>query len=67
MTWLTEKQLAELTRRTQPAAQIRVLQEAGIPHRVVDGRAIVLERDLAPAGGIRDNDRPQLRLTRRRA
>ncbi len=38
MTWLTDKQLAALTRRTQPAAQIRVLRAAGIAHRVVDGR-----------------------------
>ena len=33
MTWLSERQLIALTRRRQPAAQIRVLREAGIPHQ----------------------------------
>lgn len=72
MLWLTERQITELTRHSQPAAQIRMLVRSGIPHRVVDGRPIVMARDISPPSleamsASRDNDRPQLRLTRRHA
>jgi hypothetical protein len=44
--WLTDEQLIELTRRKQPRAQIRILNEAGIPYRIVAGRPVVLRSDL---------------------
>lgn len=62
MNWLTDRQLVALTRRRQPAAQIRVLREAGIPHRVVDGRPVVMAADVAPGGERRDTQGPRLRL-----
>lgn len=65
--WLTETQIEKLTRKVRHRAQIRVLEEACIPHRVVDGRPIVLERDLAPTAQGHDNERPRLRLYRKRA
>jgi len=58
--WLTDRQLVALPRRRQPAAQIRVLREAGILHRVVDGRPVVMAADVAPGEGRRDT--PKLRL-----
>ena len=51
MSWLTDRQLIALTRRRQPAAQIRVLKEAGIAHRVVDGRPVVMAADVALEAG----------------
>lgn len=39
--WLSDKELQDLTRRKQPAAQVRVLREAGIVYRMVDGRPVV--------------------------
>ena len=39
--WLNEQQVADLTRRKRPSAQMRVLAESGIPFRQVDGRPIV--------------------------
>jgi len=60
--WLSERQLIALTRRRQGAAQIRVLREAGIPYRVVDGRPVVLERDIVPSQVGRDTSGPRLRL-----
>ena len=39
--WLTDKELELLTRRKQPAAQMRVLSEAGIPYKEVDKRPVV--------------------------
>ena len=46
--WLTEEQLAELTRKTQPAAQARVLSKSvpPIPYVWVAGRPIVLLSDV---------------------
>lgn len=44
--WLSEQQLRELTRRKQPAAQMRVLARAGIPFLAVDGRPVVAEDAL---------------------
>lgn len=62
MSWLTERQLIALTRRRQPAAQIRVLKEAGVPHRVVDGRPVVMASAIEPGGERRDTKAPRLRL-----
>lgn len=45
--WLTEAEVAALTRRKRPSAQMRELVRSGIPFRVVDGRPIVVERDLS--------------------
>ena len=58
MSWLSEAQLQELTRRTKPSAQRRVLDLAGIPYRLVDGRPVVLLSDLQqrrPRGEVRLN------------
>ncbi len=44
--WLTEREIARLTRRKRPTAQAEVLREAGIPYVVVDGRPIVLKDSL---------------------
>jgi hypothetical protein len=46
--WLTEEQLAELTRKTQPAAQARVLSKSvpPIPYVLVAGRPVVLVSDV---------------------
>lgn len=46
--WLSDDQVAELTRRKRPSAQIRELMRAGIPFRVVAGRPIVVSTDIAP-------------------
>jgi hypothetical protein len=48
MTWLSDKEVARLTRKKRPSAQIRVLVDAGIPFRVVDGRPIVVETHVSP-------------------
>ncbi len=45
--FLTESQIEQLTRRKRPSAQIRELAKAGIRFRVVSGRPVVVERDLA--------------------
>lgn len=44
--WLTERQIARLTRRKRPTAQAEVLREAGIPYQMVDGRPVVLKDSL---------------------
>jgi hypothetical protein len=44
--WLTERQIARLTRRKRPTAQAEVLREAGIPYHMVDGRPVVLKDSL---------------------
>jgi hypothetical protein len=44
--WLTDDQVAELTKRKRPSAQMRQLAKDGIPFREVSGRPIVVERDL---------------------
>ena len=46
--WLTDEQLAELTRKKQPAAQARVLAKSvpPIPYVWVAGRPIVLASDV---------------------
>lgn len=53
MTWLSDKEVARLTRKKRPSAQIRVLVDAGIPFRVVDGRPIVVETHVSPASDKR--------------
>ena len=58
---LTDKQVAALTRRKQPAAQARVLLDAGIPFRMVDKRPVV--RSDYDAQNHRPPE-PQLRLNR---
>ena len=60
MSWLTDRQVIALTRRRQPAAQIRVLKESGIQFRVIDGHPIVLASAIEPGGERRDT--PKLRL-----
>lgn len=57
--WLSDDQVCELTRRKQPAAQERVLREAGISFILVDGRPVV------PLSEIQQNPtaaEPKLRL-----
>ena len=39
--FLTDDEVIELTRRRQPAAQARVLDEARIYYTMVDGRPVV--------------------------
>ena len=56
---LTDKQVAALTRRKQPAAQARVLLDAGIPFRMVDKRPVVRSDYDA-----QNPPEPQLRLNR---
>lgn len=48
---LTDEELIELTKRRRRAAQIRALQEMGIPIRAVrlDGSPVVLRSALEPA------------------
>lgn len=46
--WLTEDQVAELTKRKRPRAQIEVLVRDGIPFRMVAGRPVVMESALEP-------------------
>jgi hypothetical protein len=60
-TWLSDKEVARLTRKKRPTAQIRVLEESRIQFRVVDGRPIVprSEIDQNPA-----SYQPKLRLAR---
>lgn len=53
--WLSEQQLQDLTRRVQRSAQVRVLDKAGIPYRLVDGRPVVLLSDL-PVGSRRKSE-----------
>lgn len=43
--WLSDAQLRQYTRRQKPSAQRRVLDDAGIPYRMVDGRPVVLISD----------------------
>ena len=62
MTWLSERKIESLTRKRRPSAQARVLKEAGIPFRLVDGRPVVLERDIVPSQVGRDTSGPRLRL-----
>jgi len=57
--WLTEQEVADLTRRVKPAAQARVLLKVGIPFRMVDNRPIVLRSDIETA--VRPQ-RPQVKL-----
>ena len=61
--WLTDDEVAELTRRVQPAAQMRALRNARPPitFTVVDGRPVV------PRSQIEQNPtsyEPQLRLVK---
>jgi hypothetical protein len=44
--WLSDDQLKELTQRQRADCQCRVLNEAGIPYRMVAGRPIVMVADL---------------------
>lgn len=44
--WLSEQDIARLTRKKRPSAQIRQLALDGVPFRVVAGRPIVMEADL---------------------
>lgn len=39
--WLTDKEVEQLTRRKQAAAQMRVLEDAGVPFVMVDKRPVV--------------------------
>ena len=68
--WLIDNQVAELTRRKRPSAQIRLLAESGIPFDVVDGRPVVLKESLShrekPKGKLilaplDEEDRPKVR------
>ena len=45
--WLTDKQVAELTRIKRSSAHIWVLAESGIPFDVVEGRPVVLKESLS--------------------
>lgn len=47
--WLTERQVARLTRKKRPSAQAQVLREAGIPFVMIDGRPVVMESALSPS------------------
>lgn len=59
--WLTDKEVKNLTRRKQPAAQARVLHESRIQFQMVDGRPVV------PTAQFEQNTKPfepQLKLVR---
>lgn len=58
MTWLSDKEVAEYTRRVKPSAQRKVLDRAGIPYKWVDGRPVVLRSDI----GHSDRSRKAVRL-----
>jgi hypothetical protein len=62
MTWLSDKEVAKLTRKKRPSAQIRVLRDGGIQFRVVDGRPIVPRSEIEQTRP--DTFQPQLRLAR---
>ena len=59
--FLTDTELERLTRRKQPAAQARVLREAGIYFRMVDKRPVVSRDELSQAD---QPPEPKLRLVR---
>lgn len=44
--WLSEQEVAALTRRVKPTAQRKVLDKDGIPYSWVDGRPVVLLSDI---------------------
>lgn len=46
--WLTDEQVAELTKRKRPKGQVEVLARDGIPFVMVAGRPVVMENALAP-------------------
>jgi hypothetical protein len=60
--WLSDKEVADLTRKKRPSAQIRVLRDGGIQFRVVDGRPIVPRSEIEQTRP--DTFQPQLRLAR---
>jgi hypothetical protein len=62
MNWLSDKEVAKLTRKKRPSAQIRVLRDGGIQFRVVDGRPIVPRSEIEQTRP--DTFQPQLRLAR---
>lgn len=51
--WLSESQVAELTKRKRPSAQIRQLAQDGIPFRVCAGRPIVIASDLTESKRVK--------------
>ena len=62
MSWLSDKEVAKLTRKKRPSAQIRVLRDDGIRFRVVDGRPIVPRSEIEQTHP--EAFQPQLRLAR---
>jgi len=62
MNWLSDKEVAKLTRRKRPKAQIQVLKDGGIQFRVVDGRPIVPRSEIEQTQP--EAFQPQLRLAR---
>lgn len=59
--WLSDKEVCQLTRKKQAAAQARVLAEAGFTFQMVDGRPVV------PKAQFQHTPKPfepQLRLSR---
>lgn len=52
--FLSPDELAELTGKQRPAAQIRALRSMGIRHHIrPDGRPVVLRADLSEDGAAR--------------
>ena len=57
--WLTDEQVAELTKAKRVSKQVEVLARAGVPFKIVAGRPIVLLSALEPS--LEDAPRPQVR------
>lgn len=57
--WLSEDQVADLTKRKRPADQIKVLVRDGVPFITVAGRPVVMVSDLSPVA--QSPARPQVR------
>jgi hypothetical protein len=59
--WLSDEEVAALTRKKQAPAQERVLSDAGIKFKIIDERPVVLRSALEETPVVHE---PKLRLAR---
>ena len=57
--WLSDEEVAALTKRKRPSDQVKILLRDGVPFRMVAGRPIVLESALEPVA--HSDARPRVR------
>lgn len=64
MEWLSHDELFELTNRSRPSAQRKVLDSMGIVYRVrPDGSVVLFRSELSNASTQTESKSPKLRLS----